>query len=55
MTIRARTLPSMLRAAPLVRAKVIFSVKFAACESLPLAAYGDSYCEFDFGSRVELL
>ena len=41
----------MFRAAPLVRAKVIFTVNFPVGERLRLTAYGESDCEFDFDSH----
>ena len=40
-----------VRAAPLLRVKVKFTVKKAICMSLPLAAYGEFDCDFDFDSQ----
>ena len=35
----------------LMRVKAKFTVKSAVCQTLPLAAYGESDCAFDFASH----
>ncbi len=39
---------TLVRANPLLKVIVKFTVKITGCMSLRLAAYGEFYCEFDY-------